>query len=412
VAPQTRALNTVETQLCEHIARRDDEMRRDLAEHIAIPTGRNHTPGLEQYREILTTRYEKIGAIISMHDGKAKPQWLDASGVFDPPPTAVCEHPGGGKARILIASHLDTVFDPQGEFTEFTVSPNGDTATGPGVVDMKGGVLVALYALEALAAIGVEAHWTVALTSDEETGSYASEHILRELAELHDVGLCTEPALPDGSLAIERLGSGQFMIETRGTSAHVGRAFTDGVSAVNELARALLKIADMPDPARGRIINVGPLQGGAVTNAVPDHACAWGNVRYPDRAVAQELVDMLEGLGTEGDSVPGTRVHHSFNRPAKPLIPATERLGMLARDAAESLGQSLPFSSTGGVCDGNTLQDAGLPTIDTLGVRGGGLHTPEEWIELNSLVERAQLMALLVYRLSTQGFTQDTTGDK
>ncbi|MEO0629405.1 MAG: M20/M25/M40 family metallo-hydrolase [Planctomycetota bacterium] len=96
------------------------------------------------------------------------------------------------------------------------------------------------------------------------------------------------------------------------------------------------------------------------------------------------------------------RVYRSFNRPAKPLIPATQKLADLARTAAESLGQQLPFAKTGGVCDGNIMQDAGLPTIDTMGVRGGGLHTPDEWIELLSLVERCQLLAVLLLRLSQE----------
>ncbi|MFG0256860.1 MAG: M20/M25/M40 family metallo-hydrolase [Phycisphaerales bacterium JB043] len=404
-------LDAIETRLCEHLASRARDMRNDLEDHVAIPTGKNHAPGLDKYREILVTRYEALGAIISTHDGRHRPDWLGGShDVFRPPPTAVCEHPGKGEARILIACHLDTVFDPRGDFTDFLVSPDGDVATGPGVVDMKGGVLVALYALEALHACGVDAHWTVALTSDEETGSYASEHILRELARHHDVGIATEPAMEDGSLAIERMGSGQFMIEVHGRSAHVGRSFTQGISAVNELARILLEIERMPDPERGKIVSVGPIKGGPVTNAVPDYASAWGNARFPDRQIGDEIVAQLEGLATGQDAIPRVRVVHSFNRPAKPLIAQTEAFGLMAREVAESLGQELPFASTGGVCDGNILQDEGLPTIDTLGVRGGGLHTPDEWIELDSLVERAQLMAVLLYRLSTQGFSPESAG--
>ncbi|MHC4977117.1 MAG: M20/M25/M40 family metallo-hydrolase [Planctomycetota bacterium] len=404
----TVTLDAIETQLCEHLAARAMDMRNDLEDHVTIPTGKNYAPGLEKYRDILTKRYEALGAIITTHDGKHRPSWLGGThDVFRPPPTAVCEHPGKGKARILIACHIDTVFDPHGDFTDFLISPKGDAATGPGVVDMKGGILVALYALEALNACGVDAHWTVALNADEETGSYASEHVLRDLAPHHDVGICTEPAMPDGSLVTERMGSGQFMIEVHGRSAHVGRAFTEGISAVTELARLLVKISEMPDPSRGRLINVGPISGGHAANAVPDYASAWGNARYPDKQMGQEIIEMLEELATPEDAMPRVRVSHSFNRPAKPLIPETQHLAEIARDAAESLGQKLPFSSTGGVCDGNILQDAGLPTIDTMGVRGGGLHTPDEWIELDSLVERSQLMAILLYRLSTQGFTQD-----
>ncbi|MAY74953.1 MAG: hypothetical protein CMJ31_09625 [Phycisphaerae bacterium] len=101
--------------------------------------------------------------------------------------------------------------------------------------------------------------------------------------------------------------------------------------------------------------------------------------------------------------MPAVSVFRSFNRPAKPETPEVRSLAMAARGVAEALGQELPFAKTGGVCDGNILQDAGLPTIDTLGVRGGGLHTPDEWIDLSSLVERSQLLAVLIYRLSNEG---------
>jgi glutamate carboxypeptidase len=123
-------------------------------------------------------------------------------------------------------------------------------------------------------------------------------------------------------------------------------------------------------------------------------------VRFPTWDVSDQLSAMLDKLVTADDAMPSVTIHRSFNRPAKPEIPATRNLALAARGVAEALGQKLPFAKTGGVCDGNIMQDAGLPTIDTLGVRGGGLHTPDEWIELASLVERCQLLAVLVMRLS------------
>jgi glutamate carboxypeptidase len=304
----------------------------------------------------------------------------------------------------MIACHLDTVFDPKASFNRFVLSQDERTATGPGVVDMKGGVLVALTALEALAEAGVPLHWTLVLTSDEETGSYCSDQILRDVARQHDIGIATEPALPGGELAIERMGSGQFQIETFGQSAHVGRDFTSGISAVTAMARALVAVSEIPEPERGMIASVGPIHGGDAANAVPEYAVAWGNVRFPNREIADELQRRLEALGTNSDALPRVVIRHSLNRPAKPLIPGTQKLADMARSVAESLGQSLPFAKTGGVCDGNILQDEGLPTIDTLGVRGGGLHTTKEWIEVASQVERAQLMAVLLARLAEQGF--------
>ena len=222
----------------------------------------------------------------------------------------------------------------------------------------------------------------------------------RKVSAEHDCGIALEPALAGGELAIERAGSGQFMVEIDGRSSHVGRAFTDGVSAVTKLGDVLVACGKMPEPERGKIVNIGPISGGSATNAVPEHAQAWGNVRFPEPSVGEELGRELDSLATASEDLPRVRVYRSFNRPAKPLLPGTQKLADMARAAAESLGQSLPFAKTGGVCDGNILQDAGLPTIDTLGVRGGGLHTPDEWIDLSSLVERCQLLAILIYRLS------------
>jgi len=285
------------------------------------------------------------------------------------------------------------------------ISEDGKTAIGPGVVDMKGGLLIAVEALEALHAAGIEIGWSFVLNSDEETGSYHSTPALMEVARGHDVGLALEPALPGGGLAVERKGSGQFYIETTGVSAHAGREFEKGVSAVYEMGRVLVELSKMSDLERGITVNVGPLEGGVATNVVPPSASAWGNVRFPDQQAADEIGAKIDALATAeggGGACPGVSVRRKFSRPAKPMTPEVERLAGMAKAAAEALGQTMTFEKTGGVCDGNTLQAAGLPTIDTLGVRGGGLHTTSEWIELASLSERAQLFACLLVALDEQ----------
>ncbi len=401
-------LSELEIRLCEEVASRAGAMLDDLARYVAIPTGHNHKPGLDEFRGLVTRRLHTLGASARFLPGDQAPGWLWGSGGSESraspeseiPPTVVCERPAAGAPSVLIASHLDTVFRPDDRFREFTPSADGKSATGPGVVDMKGGIVIALHALEALDEVGVRASWAYLFSSDEERGSYHSAAALAAEAQRHDFGLCTEPALPGGELAVERGGSGQFLVETRGKSAHVGRDFASGVSAVTALAEVLTKIAAMADPAAGRVLSVGPIEGGDATNVVPDHARAWGNVRYPTEEVGAEIGAMLDALATPADALPAVTVLRSFNRPAKPLTPAVERLAGLARDCAESLDQRLPFARTGGVCDGNILQRAGLPTIDTLGVRGGGLHTRQEWIELSSLVERSTLFAILLSRLS------------
>jgi glutamate carboxypeptidase len=396
-----------EEKLCAHIRHRAAMMLNDLRVHVGLPTGHNNRGGLDQARYLLTQRLARLGARIETVAGDRQPEWnygVEAGGHV--PPTAVCRRSANrpGVVPVLLSGHLDTVHDPAGPFRELVIASDQKKATGPGCVDMKGGLVIAVAALEVLDECGIDTAWTFVLNSDEETGSYCSERTLRAEAgrtrTANGVGLVFEPALPDGGLVIERLGSGQFMIEARGRSAHAGRDFDKGISAIMALGERLMTVNRMSQASRGKIANVGVVHGGVATNVVPDLARAWGNVRFPSREIADELGTGLDNLATPGTGLPEVIVRRSFNRPAKPLIPETKALAELTRAVAESLGQKLPFGKTGGVCDGNTLQDEGLPTIDTLGVRGGGLHTLEEWIELPSLVERCQLMAVLISRIA------------
>lgn len=412
------ALTSAEQRLCAGISRRAGALLEDLRVLVEIPTGPGSTSGLDQTRGRLLERCRALGAREELVPGDPRPAWLDyradrQAEASEPPPTLICRRlhvgasPGSG---VLIAGHLDTVHDPRGAFRFLSIAPDGKTATGPGCVDMKGGLVVAMHALEALEEAGIPARWSFLMNSDEETGSFHSERAIRAEAAMqtssgapaYSAGLALEPAMSRGELAVARGGSGQFMLEAFGRSAHVGRDFAAGRSAVVALARAVLAASELSDPRRGLAVNIGPLRCDSPPNVVPERAAAWGNVRFPDLATASELQRGLQALGSApGSDLPRVDVHAVFNRPAKPCTPQTEALALQARAVAEALGQRLPFAESAGVCDGNTMQAAGLATIDTLGVRGGGLHTPQEWIELPSLVERCQLLAVLIARLGT-----------
>jgi glutamate carboxypeptidase len=406
--PHHSSVDEAESRLMATIAARSAALLDDLNAFVAIPTGPGADTGLDTLRALMSNRLAALGATCEELPGDAKPDWLDPRPrTTPPPPTLLARRTQGGSdaaPRLLLSGHLDTVHDPLGPFRQLSMSSDKKTATGPGCVDMKGGLVIALHALEVLHAQDIPARWSFVLNSDEETGSFHSDRALRSVAKSHDVGLALEPAMPDGGLVVERPGSGQFMIECTGRAAHVGRDFANGISAVSLLAERVLRVARIPRPTMGIIANVGPLEGGIATNVVPDRARAWGNVRFPTTPDAEYLKSSINALATSTSSMPRAAVELTFNRPAKPLTPQVQHLANLARSAAEALGQSLPFGKTGGVCDGNNLQAAGLPTIDTLGVRGGGLHTPQEWIDLSSLVERCQLLALLLHRITRDGF--------
>lgn len=395
-------IDDVEAKLRTIIHARAGFLREDLRRHVAFPTGGGNAAALDEERGVFGERLRALGATLELIPGDPRPDWLFGGEVGNgTPPTLIARRArASGRVRILLGGHLDTVHDPRGTFLTLNESTDGKTAIGPGCADMKGGLVVAVAALEALEEVGEAVSWSFVLNSDEETGTFCSDRALRSAAAGHDVGLVFEPALPDGSLVVERPGSGQFMFECRGKTAHVGRDFSSGVSAVTALAERLVAVAGWSDPARGRIVSVGPIEGGRVTNAVPDVARAWGNARCGDADAEAEIRSRLASIGTDAGAMPACVVRSVFNRPAKPKTAAVERLALEARRAAEDLGQSMPFGKTGGVCDGNNLQSAGLPVIDTLGVRGGGLHTPGEWIDLSSLVDRCVLAAVLIRRLS------------
>lgn len=394
-------LSRLEQHLCDSVRARAAFLLEDLRLHVGLPTGRFNAEALDRTRDIFTRRLAALGASVRLIPGDPAPAWLAADAPPQPPPTAVCSRLDRPGRKILLVGHLDTVHDPRGPFRELSIAPDGKTATGPGCVDMKGGLVIAVAALEALEEAGVAAPWSFALNSDEETGTFHSDRALREQARLHDFGLVFEPAMPDGGLVIERPGSGQFLLEARGTPAHVGRDFAEGASAVSALARAIVAADRCTDVAAGRIVNIAPIEGGEAPNIVAARARAWGNVRFRDRGIGGGLERDLSSLACGGPDRPiELTVRTAFNRPAKPLTPGVEALARRARAVSEDLGRPLPFGRTGGVCDGNNLQAEGLPTADTLGVRGGGLHTPQEWIELDSLVERCQLAAVLMHRLA------------
>lgn len=422
-------LSQAEQRVCEAIASRRAALLEDLRLHVELPTGGGNAPALERTRDLLTASARRLGATIELRTGDPRPEWLYGSpgygGILGEPlapagrepatrshasargsgTIAICrrEQVANPRPPVLVCGHLDTVHDPLGPFQKLTTAADGRTATGPGCVDMKGGLVIGIAALEVLDESGVRLPWILLLNSDEETGSYHSQRTIFEeaarVAAAGGIGIALEPAGVQGELIVERAGSGQFFIEVRGRAAHVGRDFRSGISAVNALASLIVQIAELSRPDEDLIVNIGPIEGGTTTNVVPDRARAWGNVRFPTREAAKRFETELRAIA--GSAVkPGlsVEVSTSFVREAKPRIPQTDRLAAIAQTVSEQLGRGLPLGKTAGVCDGNIMQGAGLATLDTLGVRGGGLHTPQEWIELDSLVERCQLLAVFMMR--------------
>jgi len=308
--------------------------------------------------------------------------------------------------QLLLTGHMDTVFAKDHAFQALTWLEPGRVLGGPGVADMKGGIAVMLAALKAVeansgrGAFGYE----VVINSDEETGSAGSAAPIAQAAQAKRAALTYEPAaLPDGTLAGARPGSGNFSFVIKGRSAHAGRNPEDGRNAVVAAAELALRLAHSKTP--GLSINPAKIDGGSPNNVVPDHAILRANLRPltgDDQEIAQRLIaNAVEQVAKEHDVY--VEVHGGFGRPPKPMTGEAEVLFHLVRKAGADLGQAIDWQPTGGVCDGNNIAACGVPVVDTMGVRGGKIHSMEEYLIVESLAERAALSALTILRLAGGG---------
>lgn len=306
-----------------------------------------------------------------------------------------------GARKILLMGHMDTVF-PEDSGFDSCHDIDDKTMNGPGVSDLKGGLVVMLKALEhfekSLEAENIE--WQVFLNSEEEIGSPGSQKYFPELAETNELGLIYEPSLSDGSIAYRRKGTGNYQLVVRGKAAHVGREFEKGASAILASAEFICQANKLN--SGNVIINFGKIQGGGPLNVVPDLAITGINVRIENNEDGVLVEKELEKLVEELNSQEGieAKLYGKINR--KPKIPnqKLDELFSIVENAAKELGQEVSRKNTGGCCDGNNLYEYGLVNIDTLGVRGGKIHSFDEFVCLDSLTERAKLSCLVLQKLA------------
>jgi glutamate carboxypeptidase len=306
--------------------------------------------------------------------------------------------------RVLLTGHMDTVFAADHPFQSLRWREDG-VLIGPGTADMKGGIAVILAALSALetAPISRTIGYDVLINSDEETGSHASARLISELAQGKAAALTYEPALPDGTLAGARPGSGNFSIIIHGKAAHAGRNPEDGRNALVAAADLAVRLAAAKAP--GLKVNPARIDGGGPNNVVPDLAILRVNLRPMTRDDMTLATDIIRNAvaAIKRDHDVCCHVHGGFNRPPKPIDATAEKLFNLVRDCGSELGLAINWRPTGGVCDGNNIAACGIPVVDTMGPRGGAIHSDEEFLILDSLSERARLSALTLLRIAQRG---------
>jgi len=306
--------------------------------------------------------------------------------------------------QLLFTGHMDTVFAADHPFQTVFWRDDG-VLGGPGVADMKSGIAIMLAALRAIEEIGVpRLGYEIVINSDEEIGSAGSAPLIAEAARGKKAALTYEPsALPDGTLAGARPGSGNFSIRVEGRAAHAGRNPEEGRNALLAAADLALRLAAAKDA--GLKINPAKIDGGGPNNVVPDHAVLRVNVRPmvpADEARAKSIIDEAVAAVSAAHDV-AIQIHGGFGRPPKPMDAKAQKLFELVRRCGADLGQDISWRDTGGVCDGNNIAACGVPVVDTMGARGGSIHSDEEFLITASLAERARLSALTVLRLASGG---------
>ena len=308
------------------------------------------------------------------------------------------------RAQLLLTGHMDTVFPADHHFQTLRWLDDS-TLNGPGVADMKGGIAVMLAALQAAESSGklAQTGYQILINSDEEVGSPSSAKLIARLAQNKLAALTYEPALPDGTLAGERGGSGNFSIIISGKSAHAGRNPDDGRNALLAAADLALRLKQLS--REGLSVNPAKIDGGGPNNVVPDHAILRVNFRPRTPEIVQQtdmdLRRIIADIEREHDV--RAHLHGSFGRPPKPIDDEAAKLFGLVKQCGADLGITVAWRSSGGVCDGNNIAACGVPVVDTMGVRGGSIHSSDEFLIVESLVERAQLSALTIMRLSEKG---------
>ncbi len=351
---------------------------------------------LEQYLSLYKENIQEI----SLPDF----EWINVDGKVERAevgPTLMVSKRPHLPRQALFVIHTDTVYSMHDEFQKVKQTDE-NTLTGPGVADAKGGMVVLLKTLEAFEHMPFAKNigWKLILNSDEELGSPCSGTLLQEMAQRCHIGFVFEPCLQDGNLIGSRKGSGNFTVVARGRAAHAGRDSDAGRNAINALAQFIVKINELTGIHPGLMVNFGVIKGGTSMNVVPSFAMTRMNVRIEnmdDQKFIQDEVKKVAQQITKKEQVIFD-IYGTFTAMPKPLEGSTLELFRHVQDCGLELGMNLDFKDSGGVCDGNRLHAAGLPTVDTMGVQGGHIHSREEFLLIDSLVSRTQLTTLALMK--------------
>ena len=354
---------------------------------VALESPTTDKAAVDRCGAVLVTRLEAIGGRVTRLPREARGDHLLAE--F-----------GCGASQVLMLGHFDTVW-PVGQLDRMPPVRSGGRLHGPGVFDMKAGIAIAMLATRALLETGTQpAHRLVMLwTTDEEVGSETSRAAIEDEARRSRAVLVLEPSLPGGAVKTSRKGCGQYEVVVRGIAAHAGIDPSKGASAIRELANQISQLYRLPEQESGLSLNVGTISGGSRANVIAEEARAVVDVRASTAVEASAFDGVIR---RQSPADPRTRIEISggFDRPPLERTELVQRLYNQAREVARELGHDLAEGGTGGGSDGNFTAALGVPTLDGLGAVGEGAHALHEHVDIDSLPDRAALVAGLITRIT------------
>lgn len=364
---------------------------QDLLHRIVdIDSGSRDEAGILAVAQALRERLEAAGVAVRFEDVPGYGVLLHAD---------VAGPDGDGPAEgapIYLMGHMDTVF-PAGTVARRPFRVEEGRAYGPGVADMKSGLVLNVFVAEAFARCGgLKAPLKLFFSCDEEIGSPATRQTIMDTVRGARAVFNAEPGRVSGNLVTSRKGSMAVEFEVQGVAAHAGINHAAGASALEAMARKLLALHALTDPATGTTTNVGVLQGGIVPNMVAPHAKAELDVRYTAQTDPDALMERIRAI-VEEESVPRTQGRVTAVRRTLPMAPTPDALLQLYRRGAQSLGFDVQGEFTGGAADSGLTASVGVPTLCATGPVGGHPHTEREYCELATFVPRAQAVALAIF---------------
>ncbi len=404
----------------DYLRPRQAEMVRLLGELVRIESHASQPDGVDRVGDLVSTRLTKAGFRVERARGANVPiedAWLAElmlpGTAYDSVADArVARKRGSGYGRALLLADLDTSY-ARGCSTRFPYRVDETRAYGPGVADMKGGLVVLMFALEALEQSGLvsPAATTVVLSPDEQAGSLASRSLIESAAHDADWCLCVECARDGGNLMGSRAHIGVARLDVYGREAHAGTARASGINAIEALARKIGEIGALTDPTAGVYLTVGEVHGGRRRSVVPGHAFCTIDIRTPHAGEWKSVSRALQWIA-DGPDASGARAELRIrnHRPGIPWTASTDVLIQLVKDAGTAL--DLDFGVIPSLAAGSSsfAGAGGVPTLDGMGPAGGDLMTDREYVEIATLPERAALLALSMHLLATRQVTFPALG--